>query len=254
MRALVLAPHIHTSASDDSDWDLERLCRWLRLSGFDGALVCDHDRTMNPARWRALQALCDAVGDRRSFLIVPGVEYQDPDHVVHVPVYGYGDFHGRSPHIDDLLLAAASDGAAVFAHPGRRSAWLRFDPAWAPQLAGIEVWNRKYDGVAPNTWAMNAARDHWIPPLTALDWHGPRQLFPLALRVADPGPGGNHVRAVAVVAALRAREAQATAFGMRIETYETEVLKAVTQRLETARRRLAPRLRRIEAGVRRGPP
>lgn len=253
MRELVLAPHIHTSASDDSDWDLERLCRWLGRSGFDGALVCDHDRTMNPARWQALQALCDAVGDRRSFLVVPGVEYQAPDHVVHIPVYGYGRFHGRSPDIDELLLGAAGTGAAVFAHPARRDAWRQFNPAWAPQLVGIEVWNRKYDGVSPNSWALGATREHEIPPLAALDWHGPRQLFPLALRVADPGPGRNRARAGAVVAALRAREVRATAFGGRIESYETGALATISQRLERIRRWGAPRLRQLEDALRRLP-
>lgn len=251
MKRLRLAAHIHTHRSDDSDWALDRLVTILRRAGFDGALVCDHDRTMDDHGWASLQRDCDRVGRAREFLLIPGIEYQDADHVVHLPVFGHGPFYGRSPDIGGVLARVRSDGgAAVFAHPGRRDAWRRFDPEWAAGLAGIEVWNRKYDGIRPSSWAMAAARTHGIPPFTALDWHGPRQLFPLAVEVPAPRSGRRGRRSDEVIASLLGGSAEATAFGLRVDRFDRGPLGRVAAGLETTRRRIAPLVRRFEAGAR----
>jgi hypothetical protein len=251
---LKLAPHVHTRHSDDSDWRLERLAVVLSRAGFDGALVCDHDRTMDAATWGRIQAECDEVGDRTGFLLVPGIEYQDPDHVVHVPVFGRAPFYGRSPGTADLLPRAHADGAAsVFAHPRRRDAFLRFDPDWAPHLVGIEAWNRKYDGIRPNDWALEQAATVGVGAMVALDWHGPRQLYPLALRVLDPGGGSNLERGMAVVAALRAGRTTATAFGLPLDRFRRGVLGGLSRSAETARRAAAPAVRNVENLLRRRP-
>ncbi|MEW1976061.1 hypothetical protein AB0301_13460 [Microbacterium profundi] len=252
MTVLRLAPHIHSSFSDDSDWELGRLVRVLRRAGFDGALVCDHDRTMDAGTWARIQNECDRIGDETGFVLVPGVEYQDPDHVVHLPVFGRAPFYGRSPVIDDLVRGARSDGAAaIFAHPRRRDAWREFDPAWAPHLAGIEVWNRKYDGIRPNDWALAQAQRHGLPATVALDWHGPRQLFPLALRVPAPPRGSNHERSDAVIAAMLAGRMRASAFGVDVQSFDRGPLGRSVRGLESVRTWIAPRVRRVENAIRR---
>ncbi len=251
MTTLRLAAHIHTACSDDSDWGLSRLARILRRSGFGGALVCDHDRTMDDATWAALQAECDRVGDDTGFVLVPGIEYQDPDHVVHLPVYGRAPFYGASPEISDVLSRVRGDGgAAVFAHPGRREAWRRFDPSWADGLAGIEVWNRKYDGIRPSEWAARTAHGFGIPAFTALDWHGPRQLYPLAVEVASPTTTGNRARADGVVDDLLTGRLRATAFGADVARFSSGPLGRAARGLESSRRWIAPHIRRLEAGIR----
>jgi len=250
MRRLRLASHIHTHRSDDSDWGLERLVRVLRRAGFHGALVCDHDRTMDDAGWRALQLECDRVGNDRRFVLIPGIEYQDPDHVVHLPVFGRAPFYGRSPVIGEVLRRVRGDGgAAVFAHPARREAWRRFEPAWATGLSGVEVWNRKYDGIRPGTWATAAAREHGIPSFTALDWHGPRQLYPLAMSVPAPPAGRNGRRGDDAVASLLEGRGVATAFGMGVDRFDRGILGRATRTLESSRRWIAPHLRRLESEV-----
>lgn len=248
MSTLRLAPHIHSHFSDDSDWQLARLVRVLRAAGFDGALVCDHDRTMDADTWARVQSECDRLGDDAGFLLVPGIEYQDPDHVVHMPVFGRAPFYGRSPVIDDLVGWARADGAAaVFAHPQRREAWRRFDPAWAAGLSGMEVWNRKYDGVRPDPWALAQVEHSGIAPTVALDWHGTRQLYPLALWVPSPHHGGNRERGDAVVAAMLAGRARATAFGIDVRRFSHGMLGRSARGFESARRWAAPRVRRVES-------
>lgn len=253
MRILRLAPHVHSSFSDDSEWRLERLAAVLRRAGFHGALVCDHDRELDDATWERVIDACDRVGDETGFLLVPGVEYQDRDHVVHLPLFGRAPFQGRSPDISEVVATARTRrSAAVFAHPARREAWSRFDPQWADDLAGIEVWNRKYDGAAPNLWAARTAREHRLLPTVALDWHGPRQLFPLALRVTDPGIGTNAWRGDRVLDAILSRRARATAFGLPVETFSRGALSAATRGMESAREWAAPKIRSAEA-LMRGP-
>ncbi|MDN5763608.1 MAG: hypothetical protein L0H41_14995 [Microlunatus sp.] len=254
MSVLKLAPHIHTEASDDSDWPLRRLASTLKWWGFDGMLVSDHDRTMDGSKWRRLQAECDRVGDETGFLIVPGVEYQDPDHVVHVPVFGRMPFQGRSPDIMSLMRSAREQGSvAVFAHPARRNAWQRWSPKWAAHLSGIEVWNRKYDGIAPNAWALDTAREHDLMPMVGLDWHGPRQLFGLALEVPAPAAATNRARSDAVLAVVLTGRARCTAFSVGVERFADGFLGDLTRRAERTRAWLAPRVRRLEALVGRGP-
>lgn len=251
MRELRLAPHIHSSFSDDSDWELPRLIRVLRRAGFDGALVCDHDRTMDAGTWARIQHECDQLGDDTGFLLVPGIEYQDPDHIVHLPVFGRAPFYGRSPIIDDVVRRAREDGAAaIFAHPQRREAWRRFDPAWAPYLTGIEAWNRKYDGVRPNTWALAQAEQLGLPATVALDWHGTRQLYPLALRVPSPPRGDNRQRSGAVVSSMLAGRMRATAFGIDVARFDQGPLGRSTRGFESLRTWAAPKVRQIENSLR----
>lgn len=247
MKDLRLAPHVHSAASDDSDWALDRLAATLRRAGFHGALVCDHDRALDPDSWKALQDACDRVGDTADFLLVPGVEYQDAEHVVHLPVYGRAPFYGRSPHLPDVVHASRADGgAAVFAHPGRRDAWRQLERDWVSEVAAIEVWNRKYDGLQPNTVALAYATAKGITPFAALDWHGPRQLFPLALRVRDPGSGDNKSRSRSVVDAILAREVRTTVLNRDITQWSSGLPARALGRAEEVRKWAAPHIRTVE--------
>ena len=59
--------------------------------------------------------------------------------------------------LDVLEAAARHGGVAVLAHPARRAASECFRPELARHLAGVEVWNRKYDGWAPGELASTLA-------------------------------------------------------------------------------------------------
>jgi hypothetical protein len=236
---------VHTSFSDDCAWPLAKVIAPLRALGFHGALVCEHDRTMTDTKWREVVATCARLSGP-GFLLVPGIEYQDPTHTVHVPVFGDVPFLGRSPDIDALLTHAERHRAvSVFAHPARRHAYRDFDPAWADRLTAIEIWNRKYDGLAPNSWATAVAAEHRLQRFVSLDFHGPRQLFPLAVSVDLPA-GPAPVRAEEVIAAILAGRSRPRALWSDPDRWATGAGGAVAARTERLRRSLAPRVRRLE--------
>lgn len=202
------AAHLHSAWSDDAAWPLERLAEAFARRGCGVLLMCEHSRDFSDAKWSDYVEAC-AKASTPDVLIVPGLEYNDADNVVHVPVWGPVPFLGRTPDIGETLARAqAHDGIAVFAHPWRRGAWRRFEPGWARHLTGVEVWNRKYDGWAPNRRALAYARDSGLAAFVALDFHTARQFFPLAMALDVPGP----VTRATVQDALRAGDFQALAF------------------------------------------
>ena len=243
MKTIKIASHIHSAFSDDSTAALPGLVTTLKRVGYHGALVCDHDRTMTELSWYRLQDECARISQATNFILVPGIEYQDADHVVHMPVYGPVPFFGRSPNLDDLLPAvAAAGGVAVFAHPARRDAWKRFDTAWVPFLSGLEVWSRKYDGIRPNEWALEMSALLGMTPYVSLDYHGPRQLFPLSMKVRV----SQHAEPEDVLRALRAGSTRPSVFGMHPEQFSSGALGAFSSGMEATRRWGAPQLRRLE--------
>ncbi len=244
---LRLAAHIHSSFSDDCDWPLERIVRLLQCAGYHGALVCEHDRGMTNEHWRRIRLECDRL-TQAGFLTIPGIEYQDPSHTVHVPVYGDIPFLGSSPHVADVLRRAADHGGvSVIAHPARRDAFRTIREEWLDAATGIEIWNRKYDGIRPNAWAMNQTYKHELVRFVSLDFHGPRQFFPLALTVPADGAASS----VEILAMIRSGASRPSALGIDPELLMHGAGGTIFSSLEIARRRLAAVVRSAEGEARR---
>lgn len=187
-RWLRAAVHVHSDWSYDGAWSLRRIADvFSRLGYYDIVLMVEHDQGFSAGRWRAYREACREAGGR--VLLIPGIEYQDPDNVTHIAVWGVkASFLGQSqPTMDTLRGAADEQSLAIFAHPRRRGAIDRFDPRWVPLLSAVETWNRKYDGVAPNRAASALAASHGLPTVTGLDLHTGRQLFPLAVEIGVDG-------------------------------------------------------------------
>lgn len=193
MTPLRAAFHIHSEWSYDADWPLDRLAAAFARRGYDVLLMSEHDRGFDQSKWDEYQAACrEASGPA---LVVPGIEYSDHDNVVHLPVWGDLPFLGEGlPPLGLLEDVHGHGGTAIFAHPWRRDAWQRYGPEWRRYLRGVEVWNRKYDGVAPCSEAVALADRESLQPLVALDFHTRRQFFPLSVRLeADSSPGLSEV-------------------------------------------------------------
>jgi hypothetical protein len=190
------AAHVHTDWSYDGSWELEALARELRRRGYGAVLTAEHDRTFDAERWERYRAACAAAEAAAGIPVCPGIEYSDPDNVVHVPVWGAEvPFLGAGRDSAGLIAAAAAAGAtAVLAHPGRKEAWRRLDRGSFELLAGVEAWNRKYDGWAPGPVGTELAREYALAPFFGLDFHTHRQFFPLAMAIeAAPGASGAEV-------------------------------------------------------------
>jgi hypothetical protein len=237
--------HVHSDWSYDGSWSLPALARAFERRGYAAVLMAEHDRGFTPERWAAYRAACVDAGNDR-LLIVPGIEYSDPENVVHVPVWGDIGFLGEGVETGELLRRAETEGGlAVLAHPGRRAAWRLLTPEWLDRLCGVELWNRKYDGYAPNDVAgdlLRRRRD--LIPFVGLDFHTARQFHPLAMTLRTDGPPSE----ASVCAAIAARRCTPEAMRLPALGISHGAPLRALRGAERARRAVAVRLRRRRAG------
>jgi hypothetical protein len=231
-RVVRAAAHVHSEWSDDGSWTLHQIARTFTRRGHDVVLMSEHSRGFTAAKWREYVDACKQASSDQ-ILLVPGIEYGDEDDVVHMPVWGRVPFFGDELPIGRLLPeVSAAGGTAMWAHPWRRDAWRRFEPSWLDHLMAVEVWNRKYDGIAPSRAALALARREGMRAAVALDFHTRRQLFPLALRLEVI----DNLTVQAVYAALRAGRFAPRAFGLPLEPLVRGPGGKALQGLEAMRR------------------
>lgn len=244
MRAVRVAAHVHSSWSYDADWSLEDIARAFRRRRYDVVLMSEHDREFDQQRWMEYQKACSAASTD-DVLLIPGIEYEDADNVVHTLVWGEDvPFLGSARPTLELLRLAQTEGAvAVLAHPWRRNAISRYQPEWAPLLSAVEIWNRKYDGVAPHRESKKFAEREGFAPFVSLDFHTGRQFFPLAMSVSlaeRPSP-------VSVIEAIRGGRCRAEFLGISALRFTGGLEGAALHALETVRRGVRWPLRRLQA-------
>jgi hypothetical protein len=238
--ALRVASHVHSTWSYDGSWTLEALARAFARQGRDAVLMAEHDRTFDEARWADYREAC-AEASAAGALLVPGIEYSDADNLVHTAVWGVDEFLGRGRPTAELL-EDAREGVAVIAHPGRRLAGETLGTECFELASGIEIWNRKYDGVAPGAAGVELARRHGLVPFVGLDFHTARQFFPLAMGGELPGPPAD---ANEVVEAMRQGQLAPTAFALPAGRFTDGRGLETVQAAEYARHKLARALRGI---------
>jgi predicted metal-dependent phosphoesterase TrpH len=242
MEILRAAAHVHSEWSDDAAWSLDAIARSFRRRRYDVVLMCEHSRGWTARRYDAYVEACERAS-RGGLLLVPGIEYEDEDNIVHVPVWGELPFFGPTPDTAELLReVAAADGISVLAHPWRREAWRDFDPSWARHLTAVEIWNRKYDGWAPNRAALELVRRSGLRPFVSLDFHTGRQFFPLALALRTDNAQPERE---AVYSALRAGAFECRAFRRPALQLSQGARLGGLEACERLRRPAARQLRRI---------
>ena len=234
-RSIRAVAHVHSEWSDDATWTLPEIAMTFARLGYDVVLMSEHSRGFTSTKWQEYIEACRQVSSER-LLLVPGIEYGDQDDVVHIPVWGpvpfFGDGLPTGKLLQDVNDAA---GIAIWAHPWRRNAWDRFESSWLEHLAAVEVWNRKYDGIAPSRAALRFARQEGIRATVALDFHTRRQLFPLSLGLdLELGPSET-----AVYEALAVGQFAPRAFGLPLSLVVGGPGGATLRGLEVARRTVA---------------
>jgi hypothetical protein len=239
------AAHAHSDWSYDGRFPLATVARLLSALGYRGVLMSEHDRGFDEGRWAAYREACARASSAR-FLVVPGIEYSSADNVVHVPVWGDIPFLGEGLETADLLESVGRHGAAaVFAHPSRNGAWERFHPDWVRHLLGVEVWNVKEDGYAPSVEGVELWRAHpSLLPFADLDFHTPRQLFPLGLEVRFDGT----LVTDTVYAALSRREVGGLAYRTPVHRFTEGRRRRRSEALERCRHRAFRIVKRVVKG------
>ena len=181
------ACHIHSDWSYDGKWTLPELAGEFVREGYRVLMMTDHDRGFSESRQLQHREAC-AQASSENILVVPGIEYSDPQNVVHILVWGPVPFLGEGlPTLEILKGVKAAGGFAVMAHPSRRQAWKVFDPVWSEYLLGMEVWNRKADGWAPSPDAQRLMKGTSLLPFVCLDFHAKNQMFPLSMAMEISG-------------------------------------------------------------------
>ena len=224
--------HVHSKWSYDGSWSLETLSARFSARGSRVLLMTEHDKGFTVARLNEYREAC-AEASSEKILIVPGIEYSDATNRVHVLVWGPVPFLGEGLPTNEMLKAVkAVDGLAVLAHPSRRDAWKTFEPDWANQLLGIEVWNRKYDGWAPSQTAPILLRTTGAVPFVGLDFHTHRQSLPLAMALNLNGS----ISEETVLESMRSRQCCARAFKLPLSQYVVRKALPVLSVAERSRR------------------
>jgi len=240
MTAIRVASHVHSDWSYDGSWSLPQLAAAFAQRGYDAVLMAEHDRGFDETRWSDYRQAC-AKASTATTVLVPGIEYSDPTDSVHVPVWGDIPFLGQGLDTAVLLpLAKHAGGLAVLAHPGRRNVLGQLDPALFSLLTGIELWNRKYDGYAPNHAAAGLLRQRpELMPVVGLDFHTARQFHPLAMVLETGGSASE----AAIFEALRRRRAHPKAFGLNALNLARGPAWPAMRCLEHSRKGVAGRVR-----------
>jgi hypothetical protein len=209
--------------------------------------MSEHDRGFDQQRWMEYQKACTGASTD-DILLIPGIEYEDADNVVHTPVWGEDvPFLGSGRPTVDLLRLAQGEGAvAVLAHPWRRNAISRYQPEWAPLLSAVEVWNRKYDGFAPRREPKKFAEREGLASFASLDFHTRGQFFPLAMSIALAG----HPSSASLIEAIRQGQCHAEFLGLSALRFTRGLEGATLRALDAARRGARRSLRRVQAGHR----
>lgn len=174
--------HAHSTWSYDGSWSLAEIARFFGRLGADAVFMTEHDTGFDPARWPDYVAQCAAASQGRCVL-VPGIEYSSPDNDIHILTWGVSHFLAEHrPVLETLKAVAEQNGVAVFAHPIRRKAFAQFQMDWVPYLAGIELWNRKSDGIFYGQEASELIKKTELPATVGCDFHTLRNYYPLANR------------------------------------------------------------------------
>ena len=169
----------HVGSQDVTAWSSHRRVRMVNPHGsassacrshpVDGDLLEPSERFLSDIGWRGmfmLEFLRDADGKPwfmglngrawGSMALARRRGFEYPAWTVQAALEP--DFEPTPPMQPPEVLAQAEGAVAELAHPWRRNAISRYQPEWAPLLSAVEVWNRKYDGVAPHRETQEVRR------------------------------------------------------------------------------------------------
>ena len=111
-----------------------------------------------------------------------------------------------------------------------------------PLLSAIEVWNRKYDGIAPRREAKRFAQHEGLRSFVALDSHTSHEFFPLAMSVSlQECP-----TTISLIEAIRAGDCCPEFLGISALRFTRGLEVATLRSLESVRRGMRRSLRRLE--------
>jgi hypothetical protein len=182
---------------------LDTVARLGEYLGASAVVMSEHDYEFTSLKWDDYTSACRQASTRKC-AVVPGIEYSSSNDDIHIVTVGTPYFHGARRNLVDTITAVrAEGGAAILAHPSRRNCFDKITADVLAVLDGVEIWNRKADGLLPAKAYFNFARSHGLATTVGMDLHAWRQVFPMWNEI-DAGPGPLDGKIVAT--ALRQRQ------------------------------------------------
>lgn len=235
-RTYTIALHAHSTWSYDGHWTLGGLSHFFGRLGYDAVVMTEHDTGFKPEDFAMYRAECSAHSTMHCRLI-PGIEYSSPDNDIHILTLGLKSFLAEHrPVMETLHAVDAAKGAAIFAHPIRRNAFEKFDEAFVPYLHGIELWNRKSDGLAPTPQAETLIAKSNLPITVGSDFHVLRHFWPLSLKVELAVDLSNEGFEIGLVEAVRNGKFYPAFMGRRLKIQNGRAQVPLSRGLESARK------------------
>lgn len=229
--------HAHSNWSYDGHWTLPALAMFYGRVGVRAVMMTEHDTGFDPDSFPAYRAACSAASTRRCTLI-PGVEYSCPENITHILTWGLDTFLSEGRPVNETLRAVRDrGGVAILAHPVRRDAWRRFENSWIPDLSGIEIWNRKSDGICWGHEALDLIRRTGLSAMVGQDFHRLRHFYPLTHRF-DLAASDFTMLEKALVRELAAGRSTPQVFWRNLLDEDGTPGPTIHPRMETIRRKL----------------
>jgi len=170
--------HAHSLWSYDGTKTLGELSRLF--SPFANILMMtEHSQRFSASRFKEYQDECSDASTQ-SLRILPGMEYSTEKNEIHILTWGINEYLGEELRVETILAKVAqAKGVAILAHPGRREIWKKYDHTWTNNLYGIELWNRKTDGLSSSRHAEKLLQITKLNAIASLDFHEKNQIYPL---------------------------------------------------------------------------
>jgi predicted metal-dependent phosphoesterase TrpH len=170
--------HNHSTWSD-GHMSLSTIARLGELLGASAVVMSEHDYDFTSLKWDDYIIACRQASTQKC-TVVPGIEYSSHNGDIHIVTVGTPCFHGTYRDLVDTITAVrAEGGAAVLAHPRRRDCFDKITNEVLAVLDGVEIWNRKVDGLLPARLYFEFARSHALATTVGMDLHAWRQIFPM---------------------------------------------------------------------------
>lgn len=233
--------HVHSDWSYDGKWTLTRIAEFFCKIGYRVVFTSEHDATFDSDRWKSYKEACHAASTDK-ILLIPGIEYSDETNTIHLLVWGIESFLGNQQPTA-VILQTVNDlgGFCVLAHPSRRNAFREIDTERLSLLHGMELWNRKADGIAPSKEAIKLLKINTnLKPFVGLDFHRLNQLFPLSMVIKIKGS----IFREAVLGALHDGNCKATALGVAVKYFKNKPIFSFMNGVEHLRRTIVAQIRR----------
>jgi len=246
MTGLRVVMHAHSNWSYDGHHSLASIARLYGRLGAHVVMMTEHDTGFDPDRFEEYRLEC-ARATTSDCVIVPGIEYSSPDNDIHILTWGMTGFRGEHRAVDLILEdTRVQGGVAVLAHPVRRRAWEKVDRGWFDLLSGIELWNRKSDGISWGYEALELLRQSGLTAYVGHDFHRHRQLWPLHQSFDIPDRPKTSVDAESLlVRAITRGESTPCAFGQSLDVARPSPGFPIHPFLESGRRRISRLLKAL---------